>query len=842
MNTKFADKVFRVLMILAFVLGTVWMPNTNARAEAPSPNIYARPQLDWIDGWDWSPGETITLSIDDPSTGPGIDYSTSKEILDNSFRFQIGDFYDIKPDDIVTVYGNVSDITKEHVVNHVSITHVDLNSQTAFGFASPNVRVQVDIDIHKDCSGTGNTVDITSDENGDWEADFSGLCEINPGDHMSAKEWDDDGDFTMFDYSIFSPKITVSLHRNAVIDQNWPENATLTLSIDDPSNGLGEDYTAQIIAGQGETFPHAYLGFALYDAFQIQPGHIVTVSGGGYSVTHIVKDLRITNVDSENDIVSGKCTPGSEVRVTVSNLGQRTVFVLVDPAGNWSVDFSEPVEEFTYDITPATVMTFHCYDKESISGETESIHPVHFAVWVDGVVSGLNWKIGQPVILEIDDPATQQSPDFSDVGWPEPGPWFYTGLRFSTQAINLQPGFLVTATQGTQVQTHIITGITINEVNVDEDTVSGTANPNAYVLVGVNSGDEGLRLVQADGEGNWTADYKVPGSLPPWQATADILEDTYVSASEFDNDGNHTVVSWHLAKPNIEVRLDGNSVTGYNWPLETDITITIDNPATPDISVDYSATAQMAQSPWAGQAVVYFDLNNLYEVKPGDIVTLHGGGYTRSHTVFDGLSVTSANVDSDTVSGTVLEEGAFIQVNQCDENGCADRYIESVIGTTWTVDFSVEGPRDDEKVLRDLQPGMGGEVMQYDEGGGSTVRSWYIPNPTMTLKGFYQPVDMNGVYNTVKGGSTVPLKFEVFAGSTELTNVADIKTLSYAQTSCNAIAITDEIELTATGNTSLRYSGGQFIYNWKTPKTTGCFRVTVTTIDGSTLVAYFKLK
>jgi predicted secreted protein len=29
------------------------------------------------------------------------------------------------------------------------------------------------------------------------------------------------------------------------------------------------------------------------------------------------------------------------------------------------------------------------------------------------------------------------------------------------------------------------------------------------------------------------------------------------------------------------------------------------------------------------------------------------------------------------------------------------------------------------------------------------------------LKGFYQPVDMNGVYNIVKNGSTVPLKFEI---------------------------------------------------------------------------------
>ena len=49
-----------------------------------------------------------------------------------------------------------------------------------------------------------------------------------------------------------------------------------------------------------------------------------------------------------------------------------------------------------------------------------------------------------------------------------------------------------------------------------------------------------------------------------------------------------------------------------------------------------------------------------------------------------------------------------------------------------------------------------------------TVLAW-------TLKGFYQPVDMNGVYNPVKGGSTVPLKFEVFAGPTELTDTAVVK-------------------------------------------------------------------
>ena len=118
-----------------------------------------------------------------------------------------------------------------------------------------------------------------------------------------------------------------------------------------------------------------------------------------------------------------------------------------------------------------------------------------------------------------------------------------------------------------------------------------------------------------------------------------------------------------------------------------------------------------------------------------------------------------------------------------------------------------------------------------------TVRPW-------TLTGFYQPVDMNGVVNTVKGGSTVPLKFELFAGTTELTDTASISTLAKT-TTCGASAATDEIEATATGGTSLRYdtTAGQFVFNWQTPKTVGyCYSVTVTAKDGSSLTALFKTR
>jgi hypothetical protein len=115
-----------------------------------------------------------------------------------------------------------------------------------------------------------------------------------------------------------------------------------------------------------------------------------------------------------------------------------------------------------------------------------------------------------------------------------------------------------------------------------------------------------------------------------------------------------------------------------------------------------------------------------------------------------------------------------------------------------------------------------------------------------TTAGFFAPVDMGGVYNTVKGGSTVPLKFELFAGGTELTDPASsVKSLTYATVNCDGSAPTDDIETVATGGTSLRYdsTSGQFIYNWKTPTGAGkCYRVTVTAQDGTAITAYFKMK
>ncbi len=126
--------------------------------------------------------------------------------------------------------------------------------------------------------------------------------------------------------------------------------------------------------------------------------------------------------------------------------------------------------------------------------------------------------------------------------------------------------------------------------------------------------------------------------------------------------------------------------------------------------------------------------------------------------------------------------------------------------------------------------------------GTLTIKVW-------ALSGFYQPVDMGTIVNTIKGGSTVPLKFEIFAGAlgqNEQSNIAAVQSIQQATVNCTSgveAAITaDEL---ATGGTVLRYDSmaGQFIFNWQSPKGANqCYDIIMTTVDGSNLRAHFKTK
>jgi hypothetical protein len=129
--------------------------------------------------------------------------------------------------------------------------------------------------------------------------------------------------------------------------------------------------------------------------------------------------------------------------------------------------------------------------------------------------------------------------------------------------------------------------------------------------------------------------------------------------------------------------------------------------------------------------------------------------------------------------------------------------------------------------------------------------------------GFYEPVGVldsvfvaapdpapatpgTTVWHLAKGGSTIPLKFNVYAETVERTSTSDISAFTQLRIPCAAGIPGDEVDLVTAGGTSLRYdtTGHQFIQNWKTPtaSTETCYRATVTFADGSSLSAFFKLR
>ncbi|WP_164207028.1 PxKF domain-containing protein [[Micrococcus luteus] ATCC 49442] len=125
-------------------------------------------------------------------------------------------------------------------------------------------------------------------------------------------------------------------------------------------------------------------------------------------------------------------------------------------------------------------------------------------------------------------------------------------------------------------------------------------------------------------------------------------------------------------------------------------------------------------------------------------------------------------------------------------------------------------------------------------GNVSTAELTYAVLP-WDLKGFNSPVEMAEAWNTVKGGSTVPLKFEMFAGGVEITDPAKVKSFTAVRVQCpGAGTPISETELLMTSSTQLSYEDGQFVQKWQTPKTAGvCTQVAMTAADDSKLTANF---
>ena len=128
------------------------------------------------------------------------------------------------------------------------------------------------------------------------------------------------------------------------------------------------------------------------------------------------------------------------------------------------------------------------------------------------------------------------------------------------------------------------------------------------------------------------------------------------------------------------------------------------------------------------------------------------------------------------------------------------------------------------------------------EGDGLVTITYRTP---LSFGGFRQPVDNPPTVNTGRAGRTYPVKFQIRDQNGALvTSLAAVSSITYKKVACGGFSgdPTDSLETEATGGTSLRFEGDQFIYNWKTPITAGCYELFVTLADDSVHTANFSLR
>jgi MBG domain-containing protein len=130
----------------------------------------------------------------------------------------------------------------------------------------------------------------------------------------------------------------------------------------------------------------------------------------------------------------------------------------------------------------------------------------------------------------------------------------------------------------------------------------------------------------------------------------------------------------------------------------------------------------------------------------------------------------------------------------------------------------------------------------------AATKTVYI-NVIYAFNGFLPPVDNIPIWNSVKAGQTIPIKWQLTNNIGTI--ICDLSTLlpppnglTSIQVTCpNGPAIVDAIEevLLSPGSTVFRCDGTQYIYNWQTSKSWAgtCRAMTVRLADGTTHTANF---
>ena len=261
-----------------------------------------------------------------------------------------------------------------------------------------------------------------------------------------------------------------------------------------------------------------------------------------------------------------------------------------------------------------------------------------------------------------------------------------------------------------------------------------------------------------------------------------------------------------LASPSLASQVTGVS----EWHTNAD------EPVALDYNTEFKSPGQVASfyAPDAYRASDHDPV--LIGLDTNDAPTVDAGG---PYSVVEGSSVTV------TATGSDADGDALTYAWDLDDNGTFETPGQSAT-------FSAAGlVAPDSRTIR----------VQVSDGSATGTDTATV-NVIWDFSGFFSPVDNPPIVNTVKAGSSVPVRFSL-GGDQGLDVLAAGSPVSTAY-SCEAGTPSDVLEETATtGSHGLTYdaSTDSYTYVWKTVKSwSGCRRLVVTLTDGTVHEALFQ--
>jgi hypothetical protein len=589
------------------------------------------------------------------------------------------------------------------------------------------------------------------------DPDEQRLFDIKPGTGNEVRQPDEDGDHTDIDWSAYNPTIGVDVDIDRVQGWDWPLGETVSFEIDDPFTTENPDYTNSATVHSADWDPNL-MWFEFYtNNYDVKPGDVVTATDGNITKQLIVTHFRITGADLDLDIVYGIADPSQEVRIWSID-PNATRLVTADSNGNWSANFGIPgdddSEQEILDIRNGSGFDSFVGDEDwdCTRSMWDVPNPSFSARLTENQVHGYEWPLGSSVTLSIDNPNTPLPIDYTDTATVVVADWDpdQTFVPFELGSFVLQSGQLVTMSQGGVTKTHTVMNLTVTDVDPVADTVSGTADPGTQVDIGHIYCDEhgcsGFRRVFANASGNWIADFAHVGEDNDEQDIVDIKPSTGSEARQCDDDGECTTYGWQVFNPTFGVRPTDDSIEGWQWPLGVTVIIKVDDPATTTETVDYTAQTVVYIPEWNPNETRFeLNFNGVYDLKPGDVVTVTDSITIKTHVVTN-FALVEINPNTDMVFGHASPNNQ-INVWACDNNGCVNREETSDQSGNWQTNFSSPGDLDWEQDTIDIQAGTWVDSSQNDEDGDGT---YFNRTAGSTITGTVYLIDV-APENTVAG-------------------------------------------------------------------------------------------